>query len=141
VVGERPTIDPTRPPAEFDALVDWFEAYCYRLVLLEEYPLRGVRETIHHAQAAVAAHMRVPIMPTPPRAGRGLEELRRVLVSDHAWFLGSADQLGWFLSIVEQEDHGGHRQALGQYGRILAEAIRRHRAEERRYLAEAARKQ
>jgi hypothetical protein len=35
------------------------------------------------------------------------------------------------LRIVERDDHGGNRQALGQYGRILAEALKEHRALER----------
>jgi len=47
----------------------------------------------------------------------------------------SIEQLWWFYRVVEGEDHGGHRQALGQYGRILAEALRRHRAEERAFAA------
>ncbi len=58
-------------------------------------------------------------------------DARRGLAADHERFRTSVQQLWWFYAIVEREDHGGNRQALGQYGRLVCEALRRHRAEER----------
>ncbi len=125
------------PPPDFDEFVEWFEAVSYRLVLLEEYPLTEVRDVVRRAQSVLGAHMAEAIAEGPRPVGAREDELHRVLVSDHEWFKGSIEQLGWLLAIVEQEDQGGHRQALGQYGRILAEAVRRHRADERRFAARA----
>lgn len=52
------------------------------------------------------------------------------LREEHARFLTSVEQLRWFLAVVQREDHGGHRQALGQYWKVLLEALGRHTAEE-----------
>ncbi len=35
-------------------------------------------------------------------------------------------QLHWLLGIVERDNHGGNRQALGQYGLLVAESLRQH---------------
>ena len=120
------------PPEDFDAFVSWFEGVSYRLVLLEEYPLDDVRRAVLTAQRVLTAHMHGPIPEPPGDPGVEYREAGRILRSDHTWFLVSIEQLGWFWSIVAGEDQGGHRQALGQYGRILAEAIQRHRRDERR---------
>lgn len=130
----RPLVDIRAPPEDFDAFVTWFEGVSYRLVLLEEYPLDDVRRAVLTAQRVLTAHMRRPIPEPPADFAAESRESCRILRSDHAWFLGSVEQLGWFWSIVAGEDQGGHRQALGQYGRILAEAVRRHRVDEARYL-------
>jgi hypothetical protein len=58
----------------------------------------------------------------------------RILQHEHDWFVGSIDQLEWFLRIVEEDQHGGNRQALGQYWRLLLEALDRHITDEQRYL-------
>jgi hypothetical protein len=134
VAPDRRPVDIRAPPTEFDPYVDWFEAVSYRLVLLEPYALRDIEEMIHRTQHVLTSHMREEIS-APAAGSRAADrELREVLASDHRWFLRSVEQLGWFLGIVVAEDHGGHRQALGQYGRILAEAVVRHRRDERRYL-------
>jgi len=129
----RPSVDIRRPPPELDALIEWFESVSYRLVLLEEYPLTEVQEMVRVVSDAVALHGRIedPLLAAVPRPSAEEETLIRILVADHAWFRTSAEQLEWFLSIVVREDHGGHRQALGQYGRVFAESLRRHRADER----------
>ena len=136
----RPTERPPElrsPPRDFDRLVEWFERISSGLVLLEEYPRDDVRATVELLDHAVRAHVRRFDARWGGRgaAPGGSVELRAILDADHARFLVSVEQLRWFFRIVESEDHGGHRQALGQYGRVLAEALRRHRRDERSYLA------
>ncbi len=134
----EPTVDVRRPPREFDALIDWFERVSYRLVLLEEYPLDALRSMVRAVDDAVADHCRIeePLLAAMPVRTPEERTLARVLSADHAWFRTSTEQLDWFLSVVVGEDHGGNRQALGQYGRILAESLRRHRADEVRFANE-----
>ncbi len=67
---------------------------------------------------------------TAAPGGRG-ETDRARLAREHERFRTSVDQLVAILAVVEQDDHGGHRQALGQYGRIFTEALRLHRTDER----------
>jgi hypothetical protein len=129
----RPNVDVRRPPPEFDALIEWFESVNYRLVLLEEYALSEVQEMVRVVADAVALHGRIedPVLSALPRTSPEEETLVRILVADHAWYRTSVEQFEWLLSIVVKDDHGGHRQALGQYGRIFSESLRRHRADER----------
>jgi hypothetical protein len=125
-------VDVRRPPEGFDALIDWFELVSYNLVLLEEYPLHDVRGAVARVARAIEAHGRSSErLPSGLADGPGeLRDLARILAADHEWFRSSVDQLWWFFGVVEREDHGGHRQALGQYGRVLCESVRRHRAME-----------
>jgi hypothetical protein len=58
------------------------------------------------------------------------------LLEDHERFSSSFEQLDWLLGIVAGEPHGGNRQALGQYWRLVLEALERHLAEEERWLRE-----
>jgi hypothetical protein len=112
-------------PSGFDDAVAWFERISDGLVLLEEFPLDEVREAVGGFGRRVRAHSEAAGSPgtRTDRDGR--------IAADHRRFLTSVEQLDWLLRIVEQEDHGGHRQALGQYGRLLTESLRRHRREER----------
>lgn len=122
-----------RPPHDFDDTVDWFERFSYDLVLLSDYPLLEIRGAVRHFDRTVREHVEAPARPASgrrPTAPR--EELERIVAADHAWFLDSLGELGELLSVVERDDHGGNRQALGQYGRVLAEALRRHRRDEER---------
>lgn len=119
-----PAID--RAPADIDALVDWFEWVSERLVLLDDFSLADVRRAIGSVDSAIRRHL--ANSPNPPSTA-GSVAARIAL--DHRMFPTSLDQLAWFLAIVERDDHGGNRQALGQYGRLLAEALRRHREDER----------
>jgi hypothetical protein len=125
-----------KPPADFDELVDWFDRISTDLVLLEEYPLREVRAAGREFESGVRVHVAQFEPRLGPRAAlpKEIADARAILRSDHAWFSVSLEQLEWFYGIVEHEDLGGHRQALGQYGRVVAEALRRHRSEERAYL-------
>ncbi len=123
-------------PTDFDEIVDWLERWSYNLVLLEEYPLSDVRAALDAVDRGVRKHR----AETDPRLDR-LTELsddaargREVVRNDHVWFETSLEQFWWFYRAVEKDDHGGHRQALGQYGRVLSEALRRHRADERTLL-------
>jgi hypothetical protein len=132
-VASRPElVDPALIPREFDRLVEWLDEWSEGLVLLAEYPVLDLRHAVDGVRRAVNAHGRAfarrlaPVDPDPAR-----EPARAILRSDHVWFATSLDQFDWFLRVVEREDHGGHRQALGQYGRLIAEALRRHRRLER----------
>jgi hypothetical protein len=129
----RPEVDIRSPPADFGDLVDWLERWSYGLVLLEEYSLAELRAALSSVADAVRAHRRTSdrrirrLRRTDEESARGAS----LLLSDHEWFETSLEQFWWFFRVVEQENHGGHRQALGQYGRILGEALRRHLTEER----------
>jgi len=102
-------------------------------VLLEEFPVADIRAAIMAVGQAVARHRATTdpwmalLLTSDEETARGA----RVLLHDHEWFATSLEQFWWFFRVVEADDHGGHRQALGQYGRVLAEALRRHRRDER----------
>lgn len=107
----------------------------YGLVLLEMYPLSDVRITIDRFHRSVRLHSEeaeARLIQAPPPAEPTLRSLREIVRSDHRGFEISFEQLDWFLRIAEGDGHGGNRQALGQYGRLVAEAVRRHLADEGR---------
>ena len=135
VSSPRPEVDIHNPPGGFDALVEWFELLSYNLVLLEEYPLVDVRAAVARVAQAIERHGRSAERPPPEPdpESRELRDLAQILSADHDWFRISVDQLWWFFRVVEREDHTGHRQALGQYGRVLCESVRRHRAQEEEF--------
>ena len=133
MASSRSEVDLRQPPEAFDDLVEWLEGWSYRLVLLEGYPLADLRSAIRAVDSAVRAHREAadprlaPLLDEDPETAR----VARVVLHDHEWFGTSVEQFWWFFRVVEGEDHGGHRQALGQYGRVLAESLRRHRRDER----------
>lgn len=102
-------------------------------MLLEEYPLEDLRAAVAAVDRAVRAHLASADRWGETDLSEDEEALRTVSVlrHDHGWFETSLEQLRGFLRVVERDDHGGHRQALGQYGRVLAESLRRHRRDER----------
>ncbi|MFY9717796.1 MAG: hypothetical protein WAK40_07705 [Thermoplasmata archaeon] len=110
------------PSATLDELVDRFDRLSTNLVLLSGPSVEGLQTAISSLDIAVRAHV---------SAGSSRRLGRSTTDSDHDRFLVSLDQLWWFYGIVAADDHGGHRQALGQYGRLVAEALRRHLTEER----------
>ncbi len=123
----------TTPPA-LDAEVARFGRFSDSLVLIEPCSLPVVRRTVEEFAVAVTAHCQADPEPT-----RTADDRRRFLADrirgDHRWFETSVEQLRWFLGVVVRDDHGGHRQALGQYGRLFTEALRRHREDERQLAA------
>lgn len=128
-------LDPAHPPTRLEEAVDGFESMSTGLVLLEPYPLPEVRQAIAAFHGAVRTHSTI----AESRLSEELaphdlasRSLLAIVRSDHRWFEISFEQMDWFLRIAEGDGHGGNRQALGQYGRILAEAVRRHLSDERR---------
>jgi hypothetical protein len=75
-----------------------------------------------------------PFLARAEAAPNGSQELRKVLIGEHGRFPESIDQLRWFYGVVLHDDHGGHRQALGQYWAILLESVARHLEDEAAYL-------
>jgi len=126
----RRAIDARTPPTDLDAQIAWFDALCENLVLLEEYSPGDLRQAVASLDRAVRAH----IERGAPTGGAVRGHHRRStpddLEADHEHFLASLDELDSLLHVVERDGHGGNRQALGQYGRLLAEALGRHRREE-----------
>jgi len=133
VPSARPPLELERPPNDFDELVEWFDRISKALVLLEEIPLPAVRRAVSAIADGVTSHCESRRDPDLRRSQGGPDAARHshVLRADHDRFATSVQQLWWFYGVVEREDHGGNRQALGQYGRLLSEALRQHRVEER----------
>ena len=131
----RVRVDLHAPPADLDQRIDWFDAVCERLVLLEDYSLEEIRSVLDAVRGPVLHHCRPGSARSQgdARTVPGGSELLRLLVSDHERFRTSMEQLEWFYSVLVRENHGGHRQAFGQYGRVFAESFRRHRLEERAF--------
>jgi len=125
-----PTADRARPTRDLDETLERFDQFSLALIRLEPFPLDEVRRSVerfrravnHHLLAARSAARDRPATPARPEGGR--------LEREHERFQASVDELGQLLLVVEDDDHGGHRQALGQYGRIFTEALRVHRRDE-----------
>ncbi len=127
----RRSVEIDRPPEDIDALVDWFDRVSGNLVLLEEYPPEELRRAVEFVARAVDEHARRADSPPSAVNARDAAAGRAaVLRADHERFRTSAEQLRALSRVVENDGHGGNRQALGQYGRVLTEALRRHRREE-----------
>lgn len=132
----RPVVDIRAPPLDLDDLIDWFDRVSQALVLLAEFPVAELTAGTDRLDVTVRDHLATAertLGPADP-AQADRSDLRRLLASDHARFEVSLEQLRWFLRRVTEDPQGGHGQALGQYGRVLAEALRRHREDERRYV-------
>ena len=112
----------------FDAVIDRFETFSAGLVRLEPFSLPEIRRTVGQFIDQLRGHLEAARFVPDRLAPVGPRERR--LEAEHQRFYSSIEQLHEILSVVEREDHGGHRQALGQYGRIVTEALRRHRADE-----------
>ena len=134
VLGPPPTgvtiariaVDVRHPPEDLDALIDWFDGVCQNLVLLEPYALSDLRGAVERFRTSIRQHIS-----DAARVDASDGPMARI-PQEHLHFRESLDELGGLLTVVEREDHGGHRQALGQYGRVLTEVLRDHRGREGR---------
>ena len=122
---------PGPPPDGFDDRIDWFDRLCVALVHLEGPSLGELRRAVDAFAQSVLAHRSAVLTGGRGPSAPDGDPVAATLAADHARFAVSVEELRGYLRVVEGDDHGGHRQALGQYGRLLAEALRRHRAEER----------
>ncbi len=109
------------------------------LVRLEDFPLDHLIREVDRLERYLQGHsdawdgsLRGPQrgMGGPPSGRVHLDALRE----HHHTFRTSSEQVRWFLDVVLREDHGGHRQALGQYWRLVVEALEWHLAAEREFL-------
>jgi Hemerythrin HHE cation binding domain len=109
------------------------------LVGLASVPISRIREALLGAEEAILgdhlprweAALRAADGPLP----RGVDP--RLLRAEHARFVDSLAELGELIAVVERDPHGGNRQALGQYWRLLVEALDRHVADEEELLRAA----
>ena len=126
------TVAPTERSEELDRRLERFASVCDELVDGPQARLDDVRREVEHLVEAIVAHVGSsdPLAAAPKAARPPATSVEVRLRSEHERFRVSVVQLGWFLGIVERDDHGGNRQALGQYGRLVVEALRRHRADE-----------
>jgi len=99
------------PPTQLPELIPWFEEFSRGLVRLSNPSLPEIRAAISTLEAALRA---CPPGPSNP-GGRTF---------DVGLWREALGQLRWLLGIVERDDHGGNRQALGQYGLLVAESLR-----------------
>lgn len=125
-----PTAGRPRPFGGLDETLEWFDRFSLSLVRLEPFSLDEVRRSVERFGDAVNDHLvasrATSRRPATGPGGSGSERLEL----EHERFRASIAELNELLAVVERDDHGGHRQALGQYGRIFAEALRVHRGEE-----------
>ncbi len=118
-------------------LLRWQGALADALVRLEPVARAEVVEEIDRLDAtllgdhprAVRSALRA-LLERRPAAEPQVRRLR----TDHAMFQTSLEQLRWFFQVVDEAPHGGNRQALGQYWRVVLEALDRHLTEEERLL-------
>lgn len=124
----------SRPPERLRLAraVEGFDRLANSLVRLEPLPFQQVRREVERFAGEVERHL-VGAAPGawPPPQGPDRAPRDR-LAAEHERFRSSVEQLRGLLDVIEGDDHGGHRQALGQYGRLLAEALRLHLADEAR---------
>ncbi len=107
------TVPAGTPPRTLPDLIPWFEQFSRGLVRLAHPSIAEIQTAIDALDSALRVGAPPPMTSgTPaPDAGPWREAL---------------EQLHWLLGIVERDDHGGNRQALGQYGLLVAESLRAH---------------
>ena len=102
------------------------------LVLLSPTPLSDLERSVEDLADRMRSHVRETEREWERRSSREPRAaIRSRAKADHDRFVTSIEQLRWFLDIVRHDDHGGNRQALGQYWKVVLEALRRHIEEER----------
>jgi hypothetical protein len=115
-----------------DREMERFDRFATALVHVEPCTLGELRRAVERFSLFLGRHLDAERRRRPQAGSSPAEPVTRRLQLEHDRFRSSLEQLRELLAVVEQDDHGGHRQALGQYGRILVEALRIHRADERR---------
>lgn len=121
MTARRADIPPGGREASLAEFARGFDALTERVVRLEEQDLPTVERAIEHLEALVDGHFAVCQRPSRP-------EGRRPTAQAH--FALSFGELRSLVAIVHRDGHGGNWQALGQYGRLLAEAILAHLEED-----------
>lgn len=117
---------PLAPSSGIGRAAEWLESLGRSLVLLEGPAIGQLRTELEVFDRILRDHI-AGAQGGSERTSRAPTATRRALVSDHERFETSLDQLWGLVRIVEHDGHGGNRQALGQYARIFAEALERHR--------------
>jgi hypothetical protein len=104
------------------------------LVLLHDHPLRVLQREADRLRQRLLGHHpgSMEWMLRETEAAGGDRAASRRIRSEHERFTSSLAQLDWLLTIVRENDHGGNRQALGQYWRILLGSMVPHMEEESR---------
>jgi hypothetical protein len=123
--------------ARLRRLVDSQRSIVTALVRIEPVTLGTIATEVDAIERALLGdHPRTvdPFLAEAPALPDRTERLRLVLIEEHRRFPESIGQLRWFWGVVRNEDHGGHRQALGQYWAILLESVVRHLEDEAYYL-------
>jgi hypothetical protein len=122
--------------ADLGALVTEQSGVADGLVLLHDHPLSVLqRETDRLRQRLLERHPgSMEWMLRGTETAGGDRAASRRIRAEHERFRASLAQLDWLLTIVRENDHGGNRQALGQYWRILLGSIVPHVEEETRLL-------
>ncbi len=120
-----------RPMRESDPAAQCLErwsSFPEDLVLLRESSIARIEAAESDWREGWGRHVRaserlLDSLPADHRAGTtDAQTLRR----EHGALVGSLDELSALVEIVRHDGHGGNRQALGQYWRLLREALERH---------------
>lgn len=116
------------PDVALGRIIESFDRLSYGLVLLEPYFIEEIAAAVRTLRRSVERHIETSRRIWEGEQGTSTRDslLRRELRDDHARFRTSLEELNALLGIIRRDDHGGNRQALGQYGKILAEALRIH---------------
>lgn len=117
-----------RTRSKVGRLLDEQRRLADRLVGLDEVPLATLEAQLKRLETGAAeleAERRAPdrqrgYRPHPSISG-GTIWLTRV----PGTYTTAFEQLHWHLDILRADDHGGNRQALGQYWRLVLDALRR----------------
>ncbi len=121
----EPAAGGTNELVPFDRAVAEFGGLSQQLVLLDDLALPEVVRRVTGFEEVLRGHLEGGPSSVADSAPASSE-----IEEDHRTFAESIEVLDWLLGIVRTDDHGGNRQALGQYGKVLAEALLDHRARE-----------
>ncbi len=120
----EPAAEETGALGPFDRAVAEFGGLSQQLVLLDDIALPELARRVTGFEEALRSHI------GGAASDGAAAPISSEIDEDHRTFAESIEVLEWLLGIVRTDDHGGNRQALGQYGKVLAEALLDHRARE-----------